>query len=62
MSTWILVLYIYAGPMAEGDSVAMLQVSGFKSAQECGERGKTSERLTAGSTKVLRFVCLEQKQ
>jgi hypothetical protein len=59
--SYVLVMYIYAGMMAKGDSVTLSQVDGFTSMQSCQEAGKAGERLVGGSTKEYRFVCLVKK-
>lgn len=58
MSAFYLVLYIYAGVMAQGDSVAMVSIP-QQSLQACQESGKQAEKLVSGSTKTLRFLCLK---
>ena len=58
---WILIVYIYAGVMANGDSVALTNISGFKSQQECVSAGQTAQNLVSGtSSKVYKFVCVKQ--
>ena len=60
--SYVLVMYIYAGMMAKGDSVALSQIDGFTSMQSCQEAGKAGERLVGGITsKEYRFVCLVKK-
>lgn len=59
--TYILVIYIYAGMLARGDSVALATVPGFTSAASCEAAGKETEKLGLGSAKVVRTVCLAQK-
>ena len=54
--SWTLVLYIYAGVLAKGDSVTLLSVPGFKSEQHCAAAGSASKPLVSGSAKELRFV------
>lgn len=56
--TWVLVLYIYAGMLAKGDSVTLTTVEGFHSKASCETAGKAAEPLVGGSAKELRFVCL----
>lgn len=56
---WTLVIYIYAGMMAKGDSVALTTVPGFASVQQCEQAGRASEKLVQGSTKDVRFVCMQ---
>jgi hypothetical protein len=60
--SWILVLYIFAGTFAKGDSVSLVQVPGFTSEAECKAAGAASAPLVASSVKDLRFVCLSQKK
>jgi len=57
---FILVIYIYAGLLAKGDSVAIVSVPGFTSEAACNEAGKNTEKFVAGSTKEHRFVCVKQ--
>ena len=59
---WILIIYIYAGVLASGDSVALTNVQGFTSEASCVAAGKSAERLTSGSSKVYRFVCVKAGQ
>jgi len=58
--SWILVVYIYAGIMAKGDSVALTNIPGFQSQAECMIAGKEGEDLVSGTAKVYRFVCVKQ--
>jgi hypothetical protein len=57
---WILVMYIYAGVLANGDSVALQNIQGFVSKEQCVEAGKQAEDLVRGSSKVYRFVCIRK--
>lgn len=57
---WVLVIYIYAGILANGDSVAITSIPGFNNRQECVQAGRDAEGLTSGSSKVYRFVCLKK--
>lgn len=56
--TWILVIYIYAGMLAKGDSVTLLNAGEFASKAACESAGKAADPLVDGSAKDLRFVCL----
>lgn len=56
--SYILVLYIYAGVMAKGDSVAMTTVP-QPSFQACQAAGREAAELVKGSFKELRFICLK---
>jgi hypothetical protein len=58
--SYILVLYIYAGMMAKGDSVSLVQIPGFPTEQSCRDAGRATDPLVSGSTKDIRFVCLKQ--
>lgn len=59
---WVLILYIYAGAMAHGDSVALTNVSGFASLQSCQNAGKEAENLASGFTsKTAKYVCVAQQ-
>lgn len=56
---WILIIYIFAGPLANGDSVALTNISGFHDEQSCNQAGKTASKLTLHSSKEYRFVCVQ---
>jgi len=58
MSAFYLVIYIYAGVLAQGDSVSLVSMP-MASMEACQRAGKASEALTSGSTKNVRFVCLK---
>jgi hypothetical protein len=57
---WVLILYIYAGGFAKGDSVTLTSVPGFSSQSACQVAGNAAAPLVANSVKELRFVCLKQ--
>ena len=59
--TWVLVMYIYAGVFAKGDSVAIETIEGFTSEQACNTAGPYAKKLVDGSSKEYRFVCLPKK-
>jgi len=59
---WTLIIFIYAGILADGDSVALTNVSGFDSEQSCMEAGKKSKSLTTGTVKQTNFVCVKNSQ
>ncbi len=56
--SYILVIYIYAGALARGDSVAMVTVP-QSSLQACQEAGKLADGLVKGSAKDVRFICIK---
>jgi hypothetical protein len=58
--TWILVIYIYAGALANGDSVTLQKIDSFSTKEMCVEAGKEAQILVQGSTKVYRFICLKR--
>lgn len=58
MTEWVLVIYIYAGILAKGDSVTMVTVPGFTSEKSCKDAGSYGRPLVSGSAKEYRFVCL----
>lgn len=57
---WILIVFIYAGPLARGDSVALESVPGFRTEQLCQEAGRRTEKFTSGTAKELRFTCVQK--
>lgn len=59
---WILIIYIYAGALANGDSVAITQIPYFVSKQECIQAGNNAKELVNGTTKVFRFVCINKEK
>ena len=59
--SWTLVIYIYAGVFAQGDSVALTYIQGFKSEASCNTAGNATKPLVKGSTKEQRFVCIRQE-
>ena len=60
MKTFILVIAMFAGPWADGDSVALTSVPGFASKVECSTAGTASKVLARSTKKEVTFVCLEQ--
>ena len=58
---WTLVIYIYAGVFAQGDSVAITYIPNFKSEASCAAAGKVTKPLVSGTTKEQRFVCIRQE-
>lgn len=58
--TWVLILYIYAGAFAKGDSVTLHSVA-MPTKAACEREGQRAQSLVQGSYKELRYVCMEQK-
>ena len=59
---WILIIYIYAGVLANGDSVAITTIPYFSSKQECMQAGNNAKELVNGSTKVYKYVCINKEK
>lgn len=58
MTTWTLVLFIYAGALAKGDSVAITNVPHFQSRGACEAAGAAMKPLVTSTFKELRFACV----
>jgi len=56
---WTLILFAHVGMMSDKDSMALTSVPGFRTQQECVAAGKTAERMATGTTKVMKFTCVE---
>ena len=61
MTTWVLIIYIYAGVWAKGDSVTLTTVTGFTTQDTCEVAAKNVMDLTENSTKITRTKCVEVK-
>ena len=61
MSPWVLVIYIYAGMMAKGDSVTIHSVP-MPSESVCRREGSRGSELVTGSAKTYRYVCLDLRE
>ena len=55
---WVLVLYIYAGVWAKGDSVAITTVP-MANLAACEKAGQSADSLVKGSAKDVRYVCMK---
>jgi hypothetical protein len=58
MTTYTLVMFIYAGILSKGDSVTLTQISGFSSEESCKSAGIAAAPLVKGTVKEVRFACL----
>jgi len=56
---WTLVLFAHVGMMSDKDSMALTSVPGFRTQQECVTAGKAAEKMAFGTTKVMKFICVE---
>lgn len=45
---WVLVFYVFANALSDGDSVALTNVPGFTSEQSCMVAGKTAISMVSG--------------
>jgi len=59
--SWTLVLYIFAGVFAKGDSVSVTHIPNFRSEAHCAAAGNATKPLVKDSAKELRFVCIRQE-
>jgi hypothetical protein len=57
---WILILMIHAGIMSEHDSMGITNIPGFKTEQECNTAGQKSIVLGKGTTKDVKFTCVQR--
>lgn len=55
---WVLIVTMYAGVWATGDSTALTNVPGFVSKEECTEAGNATKELAYGTKKEVKFVCV----
>lgn len=55
---WMLVLYIYAGVWAKGDSVAITTVP-MANLSACEKAGQSADSLVKGSAKDVRYICVK---
>ena len=56
---WTLILFAHVGMMSDKDSMALTSVPGFRTQSECVTAGKAAEKMAAGTTKVMKFTCVE---
>ena len=59
--SWVLVVYIYAGAFAKGDSVTITHIPGFTSEQACKSAAAPMNQLVDGSFKTIRTICVRQQ-
>jgi hypothetical protein len=58
---WILIIYVYAGVFAKGDSVAIASITGFETQNMCAAAGDANRNLVKDSLKEYRFNCVRSK-
>ena len=59
---WILILFVHGGILSNKDSMAITNVPGFSTEQECQYAGNKSNSLVETTTKDVRFICVPQKK
>lgn len=57
---WILILFAYAGPLSDTDSVSITTQEISGNAAVCAAAGKSAARLANGTTKVIRYTCVRK--
>lgn len=55
---WILVIYVYAGMLAKGDSVAMATIDRFPTEQNCEDAARGLPKLVKGTAKEVVHICV----
>ncbi len=55
---WILLIYVYAGILAKGDSVALTTIPGYASKDACEQSARDLPKLVQRTTKEVVYVCL----
>jgi len=56
---WTLILFAHAGIMSDKDSMALTNVTGFRTQAECRAAGEESKRMASSTTKVIKYTCVE---
>ncbi|MDU9399276.1 hypothetical protein [Pseudomonas sp. zfem003] len=58
--TFTLILFLYAGVWADGDSMTATNVPGFKTEEACEAAGRKAAQLVSSTKKESRFICVQQ--
>lgn len=58
MNTWILILFAHTGMMSNNDSNS-LTTALFATEQHCVAAGEAAKKLTATTTKVMKYACVQ---
>ena len=56
---WTLILFAHAGIMSDKDSMALTNVTGFRTQQECQAAGESAKKMASATTKVIKYTCVE---
>ncbi len=59
---YVLVLYVYAGMLSKGDSVALTRIDTYQTAEACREAAMVAEPLVKGTFKELRYACIPHQK
>ena len=60
--SWILVIFVTIGAMSNKDSMALTNIPGFGTQQECQTAGQLAVNKFGTGTKRADFVCVSQKK
>lgn len=60
MTTFTLIIFIWAGAWAKGNDATMFALPGFSSAQECEAAASKLSSLVASTVQEVRHVCVAQ--
>lgn len=56
---WVLILFAYAGPLADTDSVS-ITTHQMSTQQACVAAGQAATKLANGATKIIKYTCVKQ--
>ena len=56
---WILIIFAYAGPMSDTDSVS-ITTQEISSQQACITASKAVQKLSYGTTKIIKTACVKK--
>lgn len=60
--TYILILFVTIGAISDKDSMALTNVPGFVSRDQCDAAGRAAVKEFGTGTKRAAYVCVEQKR
>ena len=60
MTEWILVVFVYAGPWAKGDSAALTTIPDFSTQAECMAAGELIKPMEKNTSKDFKYVCVKR--
>lgn len=58
--TWVLIIFVGIGAMADREANAMVAVPGFKAQGDCVAAGEAAKSAFSTGTKSARYVCVRQ--